>query len=53
MRFKSLGVALLLSAFLLGSVGDVSAKRVTFGKKDSSEKPADKNLKVKKNHIKN
>ncbi len=44
MRFKTIGVTLLLAAFLLGSAGDVNAKRITFGdkaaKKASSGKPS-------------
>lgn len=47
MRIKSIGISLLLAAFLLGSAGDVSAKRIVFGKKDKAETPSGKSTKGK------
>lgn len=48
MRFKSIGVSLLLAAFLLGSAGNVSAKRIVFGQKNKSAAKINKPSKDKK-----
>ncbi len=47
MRIKSIGVSLLLAAFLLGSAGNVSAKRIVFGQKSKSASKTNKTSKGK------